>query len=144
MGRDFAVFNLNEIGLRRFAFPLQTPKIQRTRRETDFLPKNAVFTLKIIDALPQKVKDGVAPNYQRYMPKKLAQGLCFQFLMESATMTIPLDNLPLSNRNCRLYPVHIFVPFPMQHRCRAAGNTAHTSLTTLRHPPWLFRHREFC
>lgn len=70
MGRDFAVFNLNEIGLRRFAFPFQTPKIQRTRRETAFAPKNAVFTLKIIDVLPQKVKDGVAPNYQRYMPKK--------------------------------------------------------------------------
>jgi len=70
MGRDFRLFNLNEIGLRQFAFPFQTPKIQRTRRKTAFAPKNAVFTPKIIDALPQKAKDGVAPNCQRYMPKK--------------------------------------------------------------------------
>jgi len=80
MGRDLRLFNLNEIGLRRFAFPFQTPKIQRTRRETAFSSKNAVFTPKIIDDLPQKVKDGVAPNFPRYMPKKSAQGLALSIL----------------------------------------------------------------
>jgi len=88
--RDSAVFNLNEIGLRRFAFPLQTPKFQRTRYKTAFSSKTAVSTPKIIDAPPQKVKDGGAPNYQYYMQKRLAQGLCFQFFWRTMCSRLPM------------------------------------------------------
>jgi len=72
MDRDFAVFNLNEMGLRRFAFPFQTPKIQRTRRETDFSPKN-------IDAHPQKVKDGVAPLFRQKVAGSSGSGSSLPF-----------------------------------------------------------------
>jgi len=63
------------------AFTTRLPLAVMIAYKTAFSSRIAVSTPKIIDNPPQKVKDGVAPNYQHYIPKRLAQGLYFQFFL---------------------------------------------------------------